>query len=127
MIGEIGNILQEMEDGVYNLCKDGKCTGCGECCSALLPISEQELKTIKRYVKKHNIKPHRHDVVHTECIDLACPFLNTNKENEKCDIYKVRPKICRVFKCDTPPSKVKEDKEKFWKERDGFYMWNLFR
>lgn len=126
MIGELNNILQSMEDGIYNFTKDGKCSECGQCCSALLPLSQQELRTIKKYVKKHGLKPHNHDVLSTAQLDLTCPFLNNNK-GKRCDIYEVRPKICRVFVCNQPPSKVKENKEMFWKTRQPYYMWEMFR
>lgn len=32
-------------------------------------------------------------------IDFLCPFLNTNKEKEKCMIYEVRPNICKSYLC----------------------------
>lgn len=57
MIGTIEQMIKDMEHGVYDFTKDGKCSSCGSCCSRYLPISEKELKTIKRYVKKHHIKP----------------------------------------------------------------------
>lgn len=48
----LSDTLNEMESGVYNFCQNGKCIGCGECCSALLPVSEKEIRIIKKYVKK---------------------------------------------------------------------------
>ena len=30
---------------------NGKCSMCGECCGAILPVSEKEIKRIKKYVK----------------------------------------------------------------------------
>ena len=35
----------------------GKCTRCGECCAAFLPITRKEEKRIKKYVKQNNIEP----------------------------------------------------------------------
>lgn len=35
---------------------NGKCSMCGECCGAILPVSEKEIKRIKKYVVEHNIK-----------------------------------------------------------------------
>ena len=29
---------------------NGKCSMCGECCGAILPVSEKEIKRIKKYV-----------------------------------------------------------------------------
>lgn len=127
MVGKIGEVIDSMESGVYNFCKDGKCIGCGECCSALLPISEKELRVIKRYVKKKKLKPHRHMAVASVALDMTCPFLDSTKSSEKCDIYSVRPKICREFICCQPPSKVKANKELFWSTRKAYYMWDLFK
>lgn len=79
--------------------KNGKCSNCGECCSANLPMSNKELKQIKQYVKKHNIKPHTLKIVGVSdnCIEFTCPF--RNESENKCDIYKVRPWICQRFIC----------------------------
>lgn len=116
-----------MENGIYDFTENGQCSCCGECCSSLLPLSSAELKRIKAYVKKHNIKPHKHNrlVADQRTVDLTCPFLDTSKKH-KCDIYPVRPEICQHFICNVPPSKVEADKMKFWKDRKPFYMWQLF-
>lgn len=87
------------EAGVKNYTVNGACSNCGECCSNLLPMSGREIQTIKRYVKAHGIKENRHDaptVIPT--LDLTCPFRNDAKQ--RCDIYPVRPFICRDFQCD---------------------------
>ena len=78
---------------------NGKCSMCGECCGAILPVSEKEIKRIKKYVVEHNIKINVNPIntLSEKMIDLTCPFRN-NKER-KCDIYEVRPKICRSFIC----------------------------
>lgn len=79
---------------------DGKCSGCGECCSDLLPLSDAEIKRIKEYVKKHNIKEQWHTVLAT-ATDLTCPF--RDNVNKKCLIYSIRPAICRSFVCNKHP------------------------
>lgn len=127
MVGTLGEILDNMEEGVFNFCVDGRCSECGQCCSALLPLSNKEIKNIKRYVDKKHLKPHKHgSVFSNEPFDLTCPFLDTSKKEHKCDIYQVRPEICRVFKCNQPPSKVKKNKELFWRTRKAVYVWDLF-
>ena len=127
MLGKIEEVIKEMEQGLNDFTKDGKCSGCGQCCSALLPVSESELKVIKRYVAKHRIKPQRHDIgLSIPYRDLTCPFLD-NRRKHKCLIYPVRPDICKHFICNVPPSKAEADKKAFWKDRKGFYMWNLFK
>ena len=57
MIGTIEQMIKDMEHGVYDFTKDGKCSSCGSCCSNYLPLSSKELKEIKRYVKKAYIQP----------------------------------------------------------------------
>ena len=70
------------------------CTGCGQCCSSLLPVSETEIDTIKKYIKEHRIKPLQ------KLGPLDCPFFDGSRGNRKCIIYPVRPLICREFYCD---------------------------
>lgn len=100
-------LLEDMKHGVYNFTKDGKCTKCGNCCTALLPITKQELKELQRYVKKHHIQIVRHE----GGIDITCPF--RNDELGICTVYAVRPQICRDFRCDKPQKKIDDTKEKF--------------
>ena len=106
MIGTFEQMIKDMEHGVYDFTEDGKCSQCGACCSDLLPISENEYRKIKRYIKKHNIKEQKHIVpallAEQPEFDLTCPFLNMNKKNEKCVIYDARPAICRFFVCNDP-------------------------
>ena len=99
----------DVKHGVYNFTKDGKCVSCGNCCTAILPVTKEELKAIKRYIKRKHIKP----VVHPRKadIDLTCPF--RNDAEKKCNIYEVRPTICRDFKCDKPHKLIDETKEKY--------------
>lgn len=85
---------------ITNLTDNGKCTGCGECCSNTLPMTQQEINKIHHYIKKHHIKEQKHVVIPAVAIVNACPFLDTSKPNNKCMIYDVRPKICQKFICD---------------------------
>lgn len=118
MIATLQQTLDDMERGVYDFTKDGKCTGCGECCSRYLPLSEREIKDIKRYIAKHHIKECRHAAPLAEpAEDWLCPFLDGTKPKDKCTIYQVRPQICRAFVCNQPPSKVRANKELFWRTR----------
>lgn len=127
MIGTFREVIKDMESGVYDYTKDGKCVGCGKCCSNLLPLSNEEIKDILRYIRKYHIKEQKHILPTTEPVfDLTCPFLNESGGNEKCTIYPARPHICRVFVCNQPPSKVKENKEHFWKTRKPCNMRETF-
>lgn len=83
--------------------KQGNCTRCGDCCEYCIPYSEKELKQIKEYVKEHNIKPepgrlstYKKDGYNA--IKPKCCFYN--EKEKKCNIYEVRPAICRAYKCD---------------------------
>ena len=99
--GNIAQMQEEFNNGTYDLTNNGKCTQCGNCCSNLLPMIAEEIETIHKYVKKHNIKGHRHILpLAKPTLDLTCPFLNDSKPSEKCDIYEVRPRVCRDFICD---------------------------
>lgn len=67
---------------------EGKCRGCGECCSQFLPMSPMERLRIEGYVRLHGIVPRFQPIL--------CPFLNERRE---CDVYEVRPAICRGYDC----------------------------
>ena len=111
--------LRDMKHGVYNFTDNGKCTCCGNCCTALLPMTKVELKTIQRYVKRKHIKIEKHDGCY---FDLTCPF--RDDEKRICTVYEVRPQICRDFKCDKPQKKIDDSKERF--SYDGrFHTYNL--
>ena len=100
MVGKFEDMVKHFNNGTYDLTDNGKCTQCGECCANLLPMTDEEIEIIRKYVKKHNIKEHRHFLpLATPTIDMTCPFLNDSKKTEKCDIYKVRPRICKDFSC----------------------------
>lgn len=101
--------------------KNGCCSCCGECCSNWLPISEKEYLEIGRYITKHNIMGWR-NVLNKNWHD-KCPFLNSHN---KCNIYSIRPLICREFKCDLQ-KKAGIDFTKFLgEERKLVSMWDLF-
>lgn len=110
--GTFESMINDFNNGTYDFTKKGKCTGCGKCCSNLLPMTDDEILVIKKYVKANNIKEQSHIVapLSTPTIDLTCPFLNDSKSCEKCTIYEVRPRICRDFICD-PKQRPKVDLE----------------
>lgn len=77
--------------------KKFECRQCGSCCSAVLPLSKKESDKIKTYIKKNHVFPvNRNNALTNEYVNI-CPFLNNNKT---CNIYKVRPEICKWFRCD---------------------------
>lgn len=107
LIKSFKEMQKDMESGVFDKTDNGTCTQCGACCSNVLPMTNDEIKVIRRYVKKKHIKEFKHatNVMTNPTLDLTCPFLNDDKEKEKCSIYPVRPKVCRDFIC--CPSKRK--------------------
>lgn len=100
-IGSFEQMKKEFADGTYNLTCNGKCTGCGECCSNLLPMTDEEIEMIRKYVKRYNIKENKYLApLANPILDMTCPFLDDSKSCDKCKIYEVRPKVCRNFICD---------------------------
>ena len=101
--GTLEEVMQDMRNGTYDFTENGKCSQCGACCSNILPMTDKEIETIRRYIKRHGIKEQKHFLpLANPAIDLTCPFLDSTKKTEKCTIYEARPAICRCFKCDEP-------------------------
>lgn len=89
-----------LEVQVVDYTVNSECSGCGECCSNLLPMSRREIEAIRRYMKRHNIREQKHFVPARNPVtyDAICPFCSI--ENHCCVIYEVRPEICRAYRCD---------------------------
>ena len=100
--GTFQNMIDDFKSGIYNFCKDGKCSECGNCCSRHLALSQKEINTIRAYIKRHGIVQQKHAMYmyRDPVMDMTCPFLNDALPNHKCTIYEVRPLICREFRCD---------------------------
>lgn len=99
---DIKEFVQGFSNGTYDLTDNGKCKGCGECCSNMLPMTDNEIATIRNYIKVNRIKESKHYngiPLANPILDMCCPFLNNNKTDKKCTIYKVRPRVCRDFIC----------------------------
>lgn len=107
--GSLKEFWEDAKKGVYNFTQDGKCSCCGNCCSALLPVTNRELSEIKRYAKKKHISITKHN--ENVAFDLTCPF--RDDESRICKIYSVRPQICRDFRCDKPQMRIDESKERY--------------
>lgn len=77
----------------------GKCSNCDNCCNDVLPLTNGDINRIKQYIKKNNIKPINHAlrILSIRNIDVMCPF--RNEEEKKCNIYEVRPLVCKRFSC----------------------------
>ena len=129
MIGTLAETYKAMKDGVYDFTKDGECSSCGSCCSALLPLSNREIKEIARYIKKHNIKPCNHKVGAPIAMDIdfdmTCPF--RDNVNRVCIIYPLRPLICRDFLCSNVNKHVQPPDDLFKTKRTVIDMWGFFK
>ena len=128
----MANYAKQVNAGVYNFCVNGECIGCGECCSNLLPMTDREVKKIRKVVRKNQLKPINHvPVPMVNAYDNLCPFRDDSRGDKKCVIYNIRPWVCRSFKCDQYGANFKYDdnlpeeectarlvRETFW-EKDG--------
>lgn len=75
----------------------GHCSCCGECCSDIIPLTVDEINRLKRFVKKNHYKANtKIRVPMTATYDMTCPFLNADN---KCDVYAIRPEVCKLFRC----------------------------
>lgn len=70
---------------------------CGKCCSNVLPLTEIEIKDMKKLAKKEN------KLLLDKNWYMRCPFLSYDN---KCDIYKNRPRICMEYDCNKFESNV---------------------
>lgn len=109
-VGTWNDVVADEESGVKDFTEDGKCSGCGNCCANFLPISDVEIKRIKRYVMEHGITESvcRYPLT-KPLVDITCPF--RDEVAKKCKIYQVRPAICRDFVCNKSPESLKRNKE----------------
>ena len=78
-----------------------KCSKCGKCCANILLLTSSEITNIQKFIRKNNIKPvNRNSIVFLSDKEYVncCPFLS---KEMLCNIYSVRPQICREFECST--------------------------
>ncbi|WP_419037746.1 YkgJ family cysteine cluster protein [Enterocloster bolteae] len=117
-------IAKGMEDNLYNYTVNGKCSKCGNCCSDILPLSDDEIRRIHKYVCQKRIKESKHLIpVAKPVLDMTCPFRDNGKKI--CTIYEVRPEICRQFICDSE-QRAKANRERLKKGRRVFSMREVF-
>lgn len=103
IVAKMNEVTKRMKDGTYCYEKEGKCSGCGNCCSNFLPMTQEEKETIKKYIKRYKIKPYvRAFPLKDPTVDATCPFRNEDKGI--CTIYEVRPSICKYFTCNPEKS-----------------------
>ena len=118
--------VPQPEECYSNKCVNGKCTNCGECCADLLPLTKGELEILKRYAKKHGLKEHRQAPFwDPKATDMTCPF--RNQKTHRCDVYSVRPLICRSFICSKELMQAHADRDEITKDRKIYSLrWEIF-
>lgn len=124
-----GNIKDapDPKESYENHCVDGKCSGCGECCVDLLPVTPQEIERIRKFVEKYDLKEHRQAPFwDPNATDMTCPF--RNQHEHKCDIYPVRPYICRNFICSKSIAQAHKDRDRIHNQTHGTVSlrWEIF-
>lgn len=79
------------------------CNKCGRCCANILMLSNKEIDNIRDYIEQHDISViNRNTIFMKEDINV-CPFLSNNN---MCNIYEVRPSICRSYNCNPKISRT---------------------
>lgn len=107
------------EDQVTNYTtEDGKCSNCGKCCSNCLPLSDDEVRKIHRYIQQNHIREQRHNAA--AGVDMTCPF--RDEAHKRCLIYPVRPEICRKFICNQTEDVMLRNKENAHKKNHVIFM-----
>lgn len=94
---------------VKDFTKDGQCSCCGECCKDIIVSDFNEIMKIRKFVKQRNIRPQVHPVG-PNSVDMTCPFLNW--DTHMCNIYPVRPKICKEFLCSKSREEINTSRER---------------
>ena len=90
---------------ITNFTIGGQCSNCGQCCSDFLHLDESEIREIDKFLKTHNIEQHNKGENNWNCCFR-------NEEFKKCEIYEVRPQICKIYKCDLTPKDAFENRDK---------------
>lgn len=70
------------------------CKGCRGMCCGPVPVTEHELKMIKKKIKSMPIKK-RTELAAQKRLYGTCIFYDM--ENDQCGIHSARPSICRAF------------------------------
>lgn len=95
-----------------NNCKNEKCSKCGECCTPFLPMTKNEVKMVRDYLKNHSKikeKALENPIFKDGKIIIRCCFYDANKK--ECMIYPVRPLICQMYKCNQSKLKIEKNKD----------------
>jgi len=94
------NQLFEKLNNIYDTLPKGECAGCGNCCMESVGINLIEFLNIFNYLQDKNELRKKSldkiiDYYFLEFMEKkSCPFKD---ENNRCEIYEVRPLNCRLF------------------------------
>lgn len=95
-----------------NCTSNGSCSRCGECCMPFIPITWKEFKRIKKYIDENNIEPA--EIIEGNNVYIKCTFYD--RKNKRCNVYPVRPEVCKRFICSHSEEKI-DTNRKYFDER----------
>lgn len=82
---------------ITNFGRNGNCSNCGQCCCDTICVTKGEVRKIAQYVLTHKVTLFPLVRFPLTSVRVTCPF--RNEVLKKCEIYPVRPEICKTFAC----------------------------
>lgn len=95
--------------GITNFERDGKCSDCGQCCCDAICVTPAEVRRIAKYVRSHIVNAFPIAISNGNA-RASCPFRNEGLK--RCEVYPVRPLICKTFRCGMGDDASKANLEK---------------
>lgn len=108
----VSNTRSYMQTDDFNAADNsvnGTCSNCGGCCTNFIPVTDAEIRQIKKFIREQGIKPCSHGFqapLRERAVDMICPFRDDKKK--RCTIYAVRPAICVGYQCNRTPDECAE-------------------
>ena len=126
---QLNDFARESMGRVHEMLKDREnyncATWCSQCCYGSILMSYTEFNSILLHLEYawsiwqvNKLLQDRVGIVQDHST-MLCPFLDQGKESEHCQIYQVRPLICRIFGTTAAP--CNEDIEPVTLEEELFY------
>jgi len=115
----MGTLINKLptDDMIVNKCCDHQCSCCGSCCAEFLPLTRKEVFKIIDYLAEHKEIKCSHSIdKDKKNVYGFCPFLN--EHTNRCNIYPIRPFVCRNFKCDKDIKTLKAERIEYAKRAD---------
>lgn len=81
---------------------DGSCCQCGACCDRVLSLTPTEIRLIHKHLVRNKYITRRVNTLYKDKPHRMCPFLDYEKADCKCMIYRIKgfPMICGLYNCD---------------------------